>query len=129
MEPAWSARYVCFSADAGSRATRARAHLRCRRVLGFGRLDTEYNPSYTEPMKTAISIPDDVFERADETAAKLGMSRSEFYTQAVRAYLATRLEANITASYDAAFADGDEDDELRRQATRKALLAVEWTKE
>ena len=76
-------------------------------------------------MKTAISIPDDVFKQADQTAARLGMSRSEFYTQAVQAYLSTRLEANIKASYDAAFADGDED-ELTRAAARKALLAVAW---
>jgi metal-responsive CopG/Arc/MetJ family transcriptional regulator len=75
-------------------------------------------------VKTAISIPDHVFEQVEETAARLGMSRSEFFTRAAQMYLATRLQENITASYDAAFAD--EDDELRRQATRKALLAVEW---
>jgi hypothetical protein len=78
-------------------------------------------------MKTAISIPDDVFQEAEETAAMLKMSRSEFFTQAVRAYLETRRAANVTASYDAAFADdADENGELRRRATRKALLAVEW---
>jgi hypothetical protein len=79
-------------------------------------------------MKTAISIPDEVFEEAEATAAQLGMSRSEFFTRAVKAYLATSLEASVKASYDAAFADGDED-ELRRQAARKALLAVDWTEE
>ena len=77
-------------------------------------------------MKTAISIPDDVFEQADETAARLGLSRSEFYTQAVRAYLDIRRAGNVTASYDAAFSDDGDDEALRRRATRQALLDVEW---
>jgi predicted transcriptional regulator len=78
-------------------------------------------------VKTAISIPDDVFEEAEETAATLQISRSELYTQAIREYLKTRRAANVTASYDAAFADGvDEDAELRRRATRQALLDVAW---
>ena len=38
-------------------------------------------------MKTAISIPDAVFEAAEATAQQLGMSRSEFYTQALQGYL------------------------------------------
>lgn len=38
-------------------------------------------------MKTAISIPDDVFERAERTAARLGWSRSQLYTRAVAAFL------------------------------------------
>jgi metal-responsive CopG/Arc/MetJ family transcriptional regulator len=38
-------------------------------------------------MKTAISIPDEVFRAAESAAKRLGMSRSEFYTRAVRAYL------------------------------------------
>jgi metal-responsive CopG/Arc/MetJ family transcriptional regulator len=37
-------------------------------------------------MKTAISIPDDVFEQVEETAARLGMSRSELLTRAARAH-------------------------------------------
>lgn len=78
-------------------------------------------------MKTAISIPDEVFKEAEEAAARLKMSRSEFFTQAVRAYLETRRSANVTASYDAAFADdAGEDGELQRRAARKTLLAVEW---
>jgi metal-responsive CopG/Arc/MetJ family transcriptional regulator len=35
-------------------------------------------------MKTAISIPDEVFEAAERTAKAPGVSRSEFYATAVR---------------------------------------------
>lgn len=38
-------------------------------------------------MKTAISLPDSVFEEAEGLAKQLGLSRSELYTQALRAYL------------------------------------------
>ena len=38
-------------------------------------------------MKTAISLPDSVFEEAEALAAQLGMSRSELYTNALQAYL------------------------------------------
>jgi hypothetical protein len=79
-------------------------------------------------VKTAISVPDDVFEQAEQAAKRLGVSRSELFTRAVRAFLASRLERNISASYDAAFGDESESDsdDLRRKATRQALLDVEW---
>jgi metal-responsive CopG/Arc/MetJ family transcriptional regulator len=38
-------------------------------------------------MKTAISLPDPVFEEAEIIAQQLGLSRSEFYTRALQAYL------------------------------------------
>ncbi len=38
-------------------------------------------------MKTAISLPDPVFQEAETLAQKLGMSRSELYTHALKAYL------------------------------------------
>lgn len=45
-------------------------------------------PSYTRRMKTAISINDQTFRRAEEGAAALGISRSEFFTRAAELYLA-----------------------------------------
>jgi hypothetical protein len=78
-------------------------------------------------MKTAISIPDDVFKHAESTAKRLGVSRSELFTRAMREFLGIRREHAITASYDEAFAsDDDELGLLRREAARKALLDVEW---
>ncbi|MBW4451273.1 MAG: ribbon-helix-helix domain-containing protein [Nostoc indistinguendum CM1-VF10] len=38
-------------------------------------------------MKTAISLPDSVFEEAEALARELGVSRSELYTKALKAYL------------------------------------------
>lgn len=46
-------------------------------------------------MKTAISIPDEVFRKAEYLAKKQGLSRSEFYVQAIRAFITERGE-NVT---------------------------------
>jgi len=51
-------------------------------------------------MKTAISIPDSVFEEADLVARRLGMSRSELYTKAVKAYLAAKRTEGVTEALD-----------------------------
>lgn len=47
-------------------------------------------------MKTAISIPDEVFAEAERVARRLGMSRSELFTKAVQAYLQTRRDLAST---------------------------------
>ena len=39
-------------------------------------------------MKTAISIPDNIYISADHLAKRLNMSRSELYTRAIKQYLA-----------------------------------------
>ena len=44
-------------------------------------------PGYTDGMKTAISVPDEVFRQVDAKAAELGVSRSEFFTRAASKYL------------------------------------------
>jgi metal-responsive CopG/Arc/MetJ family transcriptional regulator len=38
-------------------------------------------------MKTAISIPDLLFDEAEKLAQRLGMSRSELYAKALAAYI------------------------------------------
>ena len=79
-------------------------------------------------MKTAISIPDEVFRHAERAAKRLGVSRSELFTRAMREYLGATRDATVTATYDEAFAADDDDlASFRREATRRALLEVEWT--
>jgi predicted DNA-binding protein len=48
-------------------------------------------------MKTAISLPDPLFEAADRLARQLGKSRSQLYAEAIRAYLDKHADENITA--------------------------------
>ena len=58
-------------------------------------------------MKTAISLPDKLFQEADEFASRAGLSRSELYATAVAEYLARRNDAMVTARLDAVYASPD----------------------
>ena len=51
-------------------------------------------------MKTAISLPDATFRRADAVAHRLGLSRSELYVKALEAYLGPPTDDEITARLD-----------------------------
>ncbi|HZX13599.1 MAG TPA: hypothetical protein VFF49_04290 [Thermodesulfobacteriota bacterium] len=47
-------------------------------------------------MKTAISIPDSIFESAEVLAHRLGISRSELYAKAVSTYLKRHRNDRVT---------------------------------
>jgi metal-responsive CopG/Arc/MetJ family transcriptional regulator len=47
-------------------------------------------------MKTAISLPDSLFEAAEQLARELGKSRSQLYAEALREYLEKRRDEDIT---------------------------------
>jgi metal-responsive CopG/Arc/MetJ family transcriptional regulator len=47
-----------------------------------------YNPGYTLPMKTAVSITDELFVKAEKLAKRRKISRSRLYSQAIEEYLA-----------------------------------------
>jgi antitoxin MazE6 len=51
-------------------------------------------------MKTAISIPDDLFSSADRLAKRLHMSRSELYSRAVAEYVAEHRSACVRERLD-----------------------------
>jgi metal-responsive CopG/Arc/MetJ family transcriptional regulator len=55
-------------------------------------------------MKTAISIPDDVFVSADRLAKRLHMSRSELYARAVQQYVAECLHTGVKEKLDQIYA-------------------------
>jgi len=48
-------------------------------------------------MKTAISVPDTVFEAADALAKRLGISRSALYSTAIAEYVAKNDSEAVTA--------------------------------
>lgn len=76
-------------------------------------------------MKTAISIPDDVFEAADRTARKLGVSRSELYATAVHEFIERHRVEDVTARLNEVYASTSSnlDDQLYEMQRR--LLAKE----
>ena len=56
-------------------------------------------------MKTAISIPDELFEEAEEVASRLGLSRSQLYVMAIAAYLKARRKEDVIRKLDEVYGD------------------------
>ena len=78
-------------------------------------------------MKTAISIPDDVFANAEALARELSQSRSQLYSRAVREYVARHSVDSVTAALDSVCAeDPPVADGFASQAARMTLERSEW---
>ncbi len=73
-------------------------------------------------MKTAISVPEDTFQRVERLAKRLGVSRSEFFARAAARW-ADELEApDLTDAINRAIDLGADDDiEFVREAARRTL--------
>ncbi len=56
-------------------------------------------------MKVAVSVPDPIFDAAEHLVRELRVSRSQLYSQALAAYLATCGVAAITARLNAVHAN------------------------
>jgi len=64
-------------------------------------------------MKTAISIPDTIFQAAENLARRLGLSRSELYVKAVNDYIKTHKYQDVTKKLNEVYSSidsGVEDD-------------------
>ncbi len=78
-------------------------------------------------MKTAISLPDEVFERAELAAKRLKVSRSELYSRALSEYLARHTDSEVTAAINAAISEaGQPDDRVISAYSARRVLESEW---
>ena len=82
-------------------------------------------------MKTAVSIPDDVFADAERLAAELQTSRSQLYSRALQEFVARHAPDRLTEAMDRVIdrvidAIGPEIDEFSQRASRRVLEQVEW---
>jgi metal-responsive CopG/Arc/MetJ family transcriptional regulator len=78
-------------------------------------------------MKTAVSIPDDVFEGAERLARRTKKSRSRLFSDAVREYVARHAPDEVTDAMDRACAElGKSSDEFISSAARRILERTEW---
>jgi metal-responsive CopG/Arc/MetJ family transcriptional regulator len=76
-------------------------------------------------VKTAISVPDDTFDRATKQAAEMGISRSEFFSRAARRYLDELASRSLTEQVnDALEAAGSDDSAAAATAAGRKLLAA-----
>ncbi len=83
--------------------------------------------SYTNGMKTAVSIPDDVFEKVERFARRTKRSRSEVFTTALREYIARHAPDEVTDAINRAVDKiGDQTDEFVAAAARRVLEKTDW---
>jgi hypothetical protein len=92
-----------------------------------GLLDQFGHGGYTRSMKTAISIPDDVFEEAERLAAELQTSRSQLYSRALKEFVARHAPDRLTEAMNRVVDEvGSEVDEFSQRAAYRVLERVEW---
>lgn len=76
-------------------------------------------------MKTAISIPDDLYRAAERAAQRLGLSRSELYRRALGAFLRQHDDQLVTDVLNEVYGVGSADPALER-LQGKSLPPGEW---
>ena len=76
---------------------------------------------YTFSMKTAISVPDEVFREVDKVAKERHSSRSEVIVTAVKEYLERRKSNELLGALNQAYgaAETAEDYEVRKKAKKR----------
>lgn len=78
-------------------------------------------------MKTAISLPDDLFVAADALAGRLGISRSRLVALALAEFIAKHRSSKFTERLDAVYPTEESSVEKPLQrAQRKAVAERSW---
>jgi hypothetical protein len=85
------------------------------------------NRGYTFGMKTAISIPDPVFQKAEQLARRRKQSRSQLYSQALAEYMSRHEPDLMTEATDRVCDElGQTSDEFVATASRRILERSQW---
>jgi metal-responsive CopG/Arc/MetJ family transcriptional regulator len=79
-------------------------------------------------MKTAISLPDDVYREAERHAKRMRKTRSQLYADALAEYLARHAPEEVTARMNQVLEQlgHPKPDRLADGAVRRLLKRVEW---
>lgn len=78
-------------------------------------------------MKTAVSLPDDVFAQAERLAKRLKITRSQLYSRALSEYVARHAPNAVTETLNRVCEELDsESDPFVREASRRLLERSEW---
>ena len=78
-------------------------------------------------MKTAVSIPDEVFEKVERLARRARRSRSEVFSAALKEYVARHAPDEVTDAMNRVCDQvGDQHDAFVAAVGRRALERAEW---
>jgi antitoxin MazE6 len=95
-------------------------------------LNVRAGRGYTPGMKIvnpqiAVSVPDGVFEEAEQLARRMKRSRSEVYCRALAEYVARHAPDRVTEAMDRALAEiGEPTAQFVRTASRRVLERSDW---
>ena len=104
----------------------AAAHVCALSIRVFG-LDTVVLLGYTFSMKTAISLPNVIFQQAERFARRFKKSRSQMYVEAIVEYLERHSPDAVTESMNNACDKlGTIDSSFSTAASRKILSQEQW---
>ena len=83
---------------------------------------------YTAGMKTAVSLPDELFQAAERQARRSRKTRSRLYADAIAEYLDRHAPDEVTVAMDRVVGRLDETapDEFASRAARRTLERSEW---
>jgi metal-responsive CopG/Arc/MetJ family transcriptional regulator len=77
-------------------------------------------------MKTAVSIPDKLFNAADQYARAHGLSRSRLYAEAIRQYLEQQPQSHITDQLNKVYAGKPPQLDSNISAMQFQSLGEDW---
>jgi metal-responsive CopG/Arc/MetJ family transcriptional regulator len=78
-------------------------------------------------MKTAVSVQDDIFQKAERLARRMKKSRSKLFTEALREYVARHTPDEVTEAMNATLDKvGEKTDPFVSLAARRLLERTEW---
>lgn len=77
-------------------------------------------------MKTAVSIPDDVFDKAERLARRTKKSRSQLFSDALKEYVARHASDEVTEAMNRACEETGVRDPFAGKAARRVLERSEW---
>lgn len=78
-------------------------------------------------MKTAVSVPDDLFKEAERLARRTKKSRSQLFSEALKEYVARHAPEEVTETMNRVCEEvGAAEDEFVAAAARRVLERSEW---
>ncbi|AOP36398.1 ChpI protein [Leptospira tipperaryensis] len=82
-------------------------------------------------MKTAISIPDELFKTAEKTAKKLGIPRSQLFAKALEEFIQSHSKESVTEKLNKIYSSKSKETknnitDLAVESLRKSLKNDSW---
>lgn len=78
-------------------------------------------------METAVTIPDEIFRKAEEMAATLGVARNDLYAAAIAQFIRERRDETVTERLNQVYGDNESGlDEVVKRLQAVSLPEEQW---